>query len=170
MSKIQYYSFRVKGSAGYWRHKHSEVYTWINHHVAIGNGPPSLFMTFSCAEYYWPEIKTLLKQRYEVADLPVPDFVEENIMQHINDMTLVVQEYFQHLSLHDFFFEEKTMPQRNCIPHFVGAKFTTCILTNRAIAPCFLFIIHGLGNSHMKKKTVLINFLNCFNMIGYPCK
>ena len=52
-------------------------------------------MTFSCAEYYWPEIKTLLKQRYEVADLPVPDFVEENFMQHINDMTLVVQEYFQ---------------------------------------------------------------------------
>ena len=96
MSKIQYYSFRVKGSAGYWRHKHSEVYTWINHHVAIGNGPPSLFMTFSCAdEYYWPEIKTLLKQRYEVADLPVPDFVEGNFIQHIKDMTLVVQECFQ---------------------------------------------------------------------------
>ena len=86
VSKIQYYSFRVKGSAGYWRHKRSEVYTWINHHVAVGAGPPSLFMTFSCAdEYYWPEIKTLLKQRYEVADLPVPDFVEGNFIQHIKD-------------------------------------------------------------------------------------
>ena len=36
-----------------------------------------------------------MEQRYRVADLPLPEDIEENFMQHINDMTMVVQEYFQ---------------------------------------------------------------------------
>ena len=94
VDKIQYYSRRIKGSAGYWRFKRSEVYSWINYHVAQKNGPPSLFMTFSCAEYYWEDIKRLLKQRLEVVGR-ANSVNDRNYVQMINDYTIVVQEYFQ---------------------------------------------------------------------------
>ena len=67
VNRIQYYSHRAKGSAGYWRFKRSEVYTWINHHVSLKHGPPSLFIALSCAEYHWPDIKRLLDQRANIS-------------------------------------------------------------------------------------------------------
>jgi hypothetical protein len=45
----------------------SEVYTWMNHHVEAGHGPPNLFITLSCAEYYWPDVLCLIKTRMEIA-------------------------------------------------------------------------------------------------------
>ena len=56
---ITYYGKRVQGSSGYWRNKREEVYSWINHHVVNGNGPPNFFITLSCAEYHWPDINVL---------------------------------------------------------------------------------------------------------------
>ena len=55
IDRLCYYSGQVAGSPGYWRAKRAEVYTWINHHIEAGHGPPNLFITLSCAEYLWPE-------------------------------------------------------------------------------------------------------------------
>src|SRR5687768_12533985 len=43
LERLCYYSHRVTGSAGYWRSKRAEVYTWINHHIEVGHGPPNFF-------------------------------------------------------------------------------------------------------------------------------
>lgn len=53
-----------------------------------------MFITLSCAEYFWPDIKRLLKERlkYTDVDTDAPDF---NYLKATNDYTLVVQEYFQ---------------------------------------------------------------------------
>ncbi len=63
LDKITYYSSRVKGSAGYWRSKRAELYSWINYHVSAGNGAPNCFVTLSCAEYFWPDVLHLLNER-----------------------------------------------------------------------------------------------------------
>jgi len=73
IDKITYYSQRVKGSPGYWRAKRGEVYSWINHHVQAGDGAPNFFLTFSCAEYQWEDVKRLFKERFSLAGLPEPN-------------------------------------------------------------------------------------------------
>ena len=95
IDRITYFGFRVAGSAGYWRQKRQEVYSWINHHVHLGHGAPSLFITLSCAEYYWPDIKRLIEERYKMANLPVPELRKPGTSRYINEFTLVIQEYFQ---------------------------------------------------------------------------
>ena len=70
------------------------MYTWINHHIEAGHGSPNFFITLSCAEYLWPDIKRLIKERLTIAGLDVPD-LETSFVQIINDYTLIVQEYFQ---------------------------------------------------------------------------
>lgn len=94
LERLCYYSQKVSGSAGYWRAKRAEVYTWINHHIEVGHGPPTFFITLSCAEYMWPDIKRLINDRFTVAGLDAPD-LEKSFVQIVNDYTLVVQEYFQ---------------------------------------------------------------------------
>jgi hypothetical protein len=70
------------------------VYTWINHHIEAGHGPPTFFITLSCAEYMWPDIKRLIVDRFTIAGLDIPD-LDKSFVQIVNDYTLIVQEYFQ---------------------------------------------------------------------------
>jgi hypothetical protein len=95
IDRICYYSKLVSGSAGYWRSKRAELYSWIQHHVEAGHGPPTFFMTFSCAEYKWQDIKRLIIDRFECAGLPKPDIENISFVRLVNDYTLIVQEYFQ---------------------------------------------------------------------------
>ena len=53
----------MRGSDNYWRSKRYEVESWINYHVENGNGPPSLFITLSCAENWWKDLQILLQKR-----------------------------------------------------------------------------------------------------------
>ena len=94
IDKITYYSKRIRGSSAFWKAKREEVYTWINHHVNAGNGPPNFFITLSCAEYHWKDIKRLIQERFTIAGLPPPD-LNRKYVELINDYTIVVQEYFQ---------------------------------------------------------------------------
>src|SRR5687767_15837247 len=94
LETLCYYSQRVTGSAGYWRAKRAEVYTWINHHIEAGHGPPNFFITLSCAEYMWPDIKRLIIDRFIIAGLDIPD-LKKSFVQIVNDYTLIVQEFFQ---------------------------------------------------------------------------
>jgi hypothetical protein len=76
IDKIMYYSQRVRGSPAYWRAKRAEVYMWINYHVDAGNIALNVFITLSCAEYYWKDVRRLIKDQYEAAGLVVPDLNE----------------------------------------------------------------------------------------------
>jgi hypothetical protein len=95
VDRITYFGHKVTGSPAYWRYKRQEVYSWINHHIHVGNGVPSLFITLSCAEYHWPDVKRLIEERYVLANLPIPELGTKGSSRHINEFTLVIQEYFQ---------------------------------------------------------------------------
>jgi hypothetical protein len=94
LEKISYFNGQAKGSPGYWRTKRNEVNAWINHHINVGNGPPTLFITLSCAEYWWKDIKRLIADRFEIAGLLSP-LDETNNVSLVNNYTFIVQEYFQ---------------------------------------------------------------------------
>jgi hypothetical protein len=85
----------VQGSAGCWRSKRAELHSWMQHHVEAGHGPPTFFMTFSCAEHKWEDIKRLVVDRFECAGLPKPDPENISFVRLVNNHTLVVQEHFQ---------------------------------------------------------------------------
>ena len=95
LNSISYYSFRVTGSSAYWRSRRTEVFAWINHHLERNHGPPSFFITLSCAEYHWKDIERLIIDRCEKAGVPIPEFEKKGRVALINEHSLVVQEYFQ---------------------------------------------------------------------------
>ena len=72
ISKLLYFSSSIKGSGPYWRSNRYKIKTWINYHVSEGHGPPNLFITLSCAEYYWKDIARLLKQRFDFPGIQRP--------------------------------------------------------------------------------------------------
>lgn len=64
--------------------------------MSEGHGAPTLFITLSCAEYYWPDILRLIRNRYECAGLECPAVEStKGKTTLINDFTMIVQEYFQ---------------------------------------------------------------------------
>ena len=65
---LRYFSRNIKGSDNYWRARTEDLQQWIHHHIARGRGPPTFFITLSCAEYWWPDLKRLLIQLERKAD------------------------------------------------------------------------------------------------------
>ena len=68
--------------------------------VAIGPGPPTLFVALSCAEYHWKDIARLLKERFWFPGIVSPRRPESkdrkiNAVRNVNDFTIVVQKYFK---------------------------------------------------------------------------
>ena len=98
LEKLQYYSHKSHGSDAYWRRQRYEVESWINYHVQNGNGPPTIFLTLSCAEYYWPDLIRLLEERIrmESNDGTAPNLRANKTALHkaVNEYSIVVQEYF----------------------------------------------------------------------------
>ena len=88
----------MKGSDAYWRSKKGELLSWIHHHLQKGNGPPTLFITLSCAEYYWPDIIKLLEERIQMDNVEgkCPDLKNNKsaLIKAVNDYSIVIQEYF----------------------------------------------------------------------------
>ena len=60
VSILQYYSANIRGSDSYWRGKAVELQAWINHHLSLGHGPPTFFITLSCAENWWPDLVRIM--------------------------------------------------------------------------------------------------------------
>ena len=61
----------------------------------MGNGGPTAFMRLSCAEFHWPDILCLMKERCSYQKYQRM-WQDNQIPSHlINDLTVVVQEYFQ---------------------------------------------------------------------------
>ena len=98
VNRLTYFNKRIKGSTSYWFQKRNEVYTWINHHIEKGNGPPLFFITLTCAEYYWTDLIKLLQERLKLAksDSLKNCYVgSPKLTQILNDYSIVVQEFFQ---------------------------------------------------------------------------
>ena len=103
IEKIMYYNKVIPGTTAYWRSKKSELYSWISHHIEQGRGAPTVFMTLSCAEYFWPDLKRLLEETIlacegRKVDL---DLHHNELGKAINDYCIVVQEFF-HLRVDAF--------------------------------------------------------------------
>lgn len=97
VNHLTYWNKRIKGSSPYWFQKRSELYAWINQHLELGNGAPMFFITLSCAEYFWPDVVQLLRDRLSAANLDTSDVYigSPALPQLVNDYTIVIQEYFQ---------------------------------------------------------------------------
>lgn len=97
VEKVSYFSKQICGSNAFWRLQREKVYSWINQMVEWGNGGPNMFITLSCAEYHWPDIVRLLEERLSIAaGKPISFEGKKNlIVKHSNELTIVVQEYFQ---------------------------------------------------------------------------
>jgi len=97
VNSLFYFNSRVVGSTPYWFKKRCELYSWINYHVASGNGAPMYFITLSCAEMLWPDIIRLIQQRMELSGDNTEDcnFGSKNMTTYTNDYSIVIQEYFQ---------------------------------------------------------------------------
>lgn len=59
VSKLRYYAQSIRGSDGYWRNKTNELRSWIDFHVSRGHGPPTHFITLTCAENWWSDLRNI---------------------------------------------------------------------------------------------------------------
>ncbi len=64
---LRHFARNIRGGDNFWRSKTEDLKHWITHHIAHGNGPPTFFITLSCAENWWPDLKRLLGQLDENA-------------------------------------------------------------------------------------------------------
>ncbi len=64
---LRSFSRNIKGSDNFWRSRTEDLQHWITHHVARGYGPPTFFITLSCAENWWIDLKCLLAQLEDTA-------------------------------------------------------------------------------------------------------
>jgi hypothetical protein len=94
INDICYFGGKVLGSVPYWRRRRDEIHSWIQYHVSQGSGSPTAFMTLSCAEFHWPDIKRLIKERCNIAkDHRWKEDGSNSTLVH--EYTIVIQEYFQ---------------------------------------------------------------------------
>ena len=119
---LRYYARGIKGSDNYWRGKTMELENWINHHVAAGRGPPTFFITFSCAENWWPDLRRIMAQLEEKAgNKRQADLLRQNNFQA---MKKAVRKY--PLFVNDFFmkraryFMKTVMKEALGIDHYWG--------------------------------------------------
>ncbi len=59
---LRYFARNIKRSDNYWRSHTDDLEQWINHHVSREHEPPTFFITLSCAENWWPDLRRLLYQ------------------------------------------------------------------------------------------------------------
>lgn len=96
---LRYFSRNIKGSDNYWRAQTQNLESWITHHITRGRGPPTFFITFSCAENWWPDLRRLLWQLEEEAGHsgPAQQIRENNftaIARAAKKYPLYVNEFF----------------------------------------------------------------------------
>ena len=95
IDRLCYFSKSQSGTSAFWRQKRAQVYSWINFHVSQGNGPPDLFITFSCSEYHWKDIEVLLEERMSYIMKKGTTSKKKMKSRIVNELTIVIQEYFQ---------------------------------------------------------------------------
>ncbi len=96
IDKLMYFGKVVPGSSAYWKGKKSELYSWINHHIQKGRCAQTLFLTLSCAEHFWPDLKCFLGQKIFLCEDRAVDLDNNKggLSNALNDHTIVAQEFF----------------------------------------------------------------------------
>lgn len=67
ISKLQYLAKGIRGCDSFWRGKTEELEAWIDFHISRGHGPPTHFITLSCAENWWSDLRRLMIELEERA-------------------------------------------------------------------------------------------------------
>jgi hypothetical protein len=60
VSKLRYFAQQIRGSDAFWRSKTNELESWIDFHVSRHHGPPTHFITLTCAENWWPDLRNIM--------------------------------------------------------------------------------------------------------------
>ena len=98
VNKLQSFAGTLKGTDSYWRAKKMELNSWINYHLEHKNGPPTLFITLSCAEYWWPDLKRLILTRIKDKNLAQYNELQNDQSKEwikaIDEHSGLVQEFF----------------------------------------------------------------------------
>ncbi len=68
INMLRYFARNIKGSDNYWCFRTDDLEQQINHHISRGYGPPTFFITLSCAENWWPDLRRLLYQLEKIAE------------------------------------------------------------------------------------------------------
>ena len=101
----QFASYNIRGSDPWWRSRKHELDSWIGYHLKEKNGPPTLFMTFSCAEYWWKDLQEfLIKRCLHTVDHEVALKLRDGTMDEkqkaqaelVDKYSYCVQQFFQH--------------------------------------------------------------------------
>ena len=99
ISKIQHFSAKIRGSPAYWRLQRHHLTTWMYYHAEKKHGPPTLFMTFSCAENHWGDLADILAGRIATYDtVKAAQLQQRNfkvMCEAARDHPLTVAEFFQ---------------------------------------------------------------------------
>ena len=99
ISKIQHFSAKIRGSPAYWRLQRQHLTTWMYYHAAHKHGPPTLFMTFSCAENHWGDLAKILADRVAAYHSLKADQLRQRnfkaMCEAARDHPLIVAEFFQ---------------------------------------------------------------------------
>ena len=100
--KLLYFSGSLEGTDSFWRRKREELNEWMLYHIEHKRGPPTLFITLSCAEYWWPDLIKLLCDRLRRTMRPdlqalailVNQGDRMSVIKAINNHTSLVQQFF----------------------------------------------------------------------------
>ena len=102
---VHYTSQKVIGSDSWWRNRKQELDKWLAYHLGKGHGAPTLFLTFSCAEFWWKDLLNLICKRCvgteDENDAKTfqlsPDSKEGKNARYrlVEKYSAIVQEYFQ---------------------------------------------------------------------------
>ena len=102
ISKIQHFSAKIRGSPAYWRLQRHHLTTWMYYHAEKKHGPPTLFLTFSCAENHWGDLADILAGRIATYDtVKAAQLQQRNfkvMCEAARDHPLTVAEFFQNSS------------------------------------------------------------------------
>ena len=60
LGKLKYFAKNIRGCDSFWRGKTAELESWIDYHIGRGHGPPTHFITLSCAENWWPDLRRIM--------------------------------------------------------------------------------------------------------------
>ena len=99
INKLRYYAKGIRGCDSFWRAKTEELENWIDYHISQGHGPPTLFMTFSCAENWWPDLRRLMIElEKEAGNQQQVTLLEQNnrtaMAKSAKRFTLYVSDFF----------------------------------------------------------------------------
>jgi len=121
ISKLQYFSQNIRGSDNWWRNKSKELEHWIHHHIGIGNGPPTFFITLSCAEYWWKDLKRLMIElETHAGETNRVENLKKETEDGFKEMTKSIRRWTAHVN--DFFMKRANSFMENILKDAMGIE------------------------------------------------